>query len=424
LLDAEGKALVEQQATLEFPAMTVQKVHQRIGELLASSPHPLFARHLKSLDALVRNEWARAVKAIRQNPAYARDTVFYAGAMLKGLDGDQGKWQTYLDRKQPLTFSHESPSDHTFQMYKVTLPDKWDDKKACPMIVSLHGAGNPNPIFFAIKMLPGLQDVYAPQAYIVEPWGRGNMGYRGLAEDDVLEAMADAGKQFKIDPDRTYLMGHSMGGLGTWSMGLRMPDRFAAIGISAGFNRNAPTPGIGENACGLPVRIWHGRKDDTISVEEGQKMNEELKKYGQNVTLVIDPDKTHQNDPDDIRAMQKWLLQFTRKLPGHFAYMADTDRHLGRNGITMKRDASISPMPRFECDINGNEVSINATGASEITVDLGSSGLGLAGEATVILNGKEAYQGPVKQLVLKVSEPASKSTTKSVDQKEKLSGGR
>ena len=71
-------------------------------------------------------------------------------------------------------------------------------------------------------------------------------GYRGSAERDVMDVIAEVRRDYAIDPDRIYLMGHSMGGYGTWSVAMAHPDVFAAIGPISG----------GGDASGM-VKIAH-----------------------------------------------------------------------------------------------------------------------------------------------------------------------
>ena len=58
--------------------------------------------------------------------------------------------------------------------------------------------------------------------------------YRGTAEKDVLDVMADVQHAYRIDATRIYLMGHSMGAYGTWSIAMNHPDLFAALGPISG----------------------------------------------------------------------------------------------------------------------------------------------------------------------------------------------
>src|SRR5574340_847283 len=52
---------------------------------------------------------------------------------------------------------------------------------------------------------------------------------------DALEVLADARRRFTIDTNRIWLAGHSMGGHGTWSVGIHHPGSFAALAPSAGW---------------------------------------------------------------------------------------------------------------------------------------------------------------------------------------------
>jgi poly(3-hydroxybutyrate) depolymerase len=50
-----------------------------------------------------------------------------------------------------------------------------------------------------------------------------------LSEQDVLHVVATIRQEFNIDPKRIYLMGHSMGGGGTWHLGIKYPELWAAL---------------------------------------------------------------------------------------------------------------------------------------------------------------------------------------------------
>ncbi|MEO6339304.1 MAG: PHB depolymerase family esterase, partial [Caulobacteraceae bacterium] len=57
---------------------------------------------------------------------------------------------------------------------------------------------------------------------------------RQLSERDVMNVLKLVRSEYKIDPSRIYLMGHSMGGAGTWSLAHRYPGVWAAIGPMSG----------------------------------------------------------------------------------------------------------------------------------------------------------------------------------------------
>jgi len=76
----------------------------------------------------------------------------------------------------------------------------------------------------------------APDYIQLELLGRTNCAYRWAGEADVLEAVAAAKRSYAIDENRVLLRGFSMGGSGTWHLGLHHPDHWAAIEPGAGFN--------------------------------------------------------------------------------------------------------------------------------------------------------------------------------------------
>ncbi len=73
--------------------------------------------------------------------------------------------------------------------------------------------------------------------HLVAPTNRRPYGFdwEDLGRADALEVLEYAKELLPHDPARIYLTGHSMGGHGTWHLGSLFPDKFAAIGPSAGW---------------------------------------------------------------------------------------------------------------------------------------------------------------------------------------------
>jgi predicted peptidase len=113
--------------------------------------------------------------------------------------------------------------------------------------------------------------------------------YRDAAEQDVMDVLAEVRRDYNIDPARIYLMGHSMGGYGTWSISMAHPDVFAALGPISG----------GGNAAGMakiahiPEYVVHGDDDRTVPVTQSRIMVEAGKKAGANITYVEVPGGSH-----------------------------------------------------------------------------------------------------------------------------------
>ena len=153
-------------------------------------------------------------------------------------------------------------------------------------------------------------------ALVVSPFGRGElMGYDGLGADDATRVIADVRRAYYIDPDRMTLTGLSMGGGGTWSIGLRHPELFAALAPVCGTSDFVSTippselpfydvarlqalspPAIAENAAHMQVMIFHGADDPTVPVEDSRKMAARYRALGwlgKNVSYTEYPGVKH-----------------------------------------------------------------------------------------------------------------------------------
>ncbi len=135
--------------------------------------------------------------------------------------------RTSEDRWQTTFVSEHDESVQTMGIKEPTNPDAGGPFE---LVVSLHGANVP-----AINQAGA--NVQRDGAYVVAPSARGPVNYdhEDLGRLDDLEAMAVMKDRFDIDETGIYLTGHSMGGHGTWHVGLTNPDRFAGLAPSAGW---------------------------------------------------------------------------------------------------------------------------------------------------------------------------------------------
>lgn len=237
-----------------------------------------------------------------------------------------GAIQSYGQKSGPQVVSFHSTVDDTEQPYGLYLPPKYTPKKKYPLVVMLHGAGSNHRLslrrVFGESNRPGENDVeaslYFPEwkdvdMIVISPYARGTMGYQGIAEKDVWDAVADVKKRFSIDEDRTYLTGLSMGGGGTLWIGLTRSDFWAAIAPVC----PAPPPGTDiyfPNAANVPVHLFQGDADPVVRVEGTRKIVEAIKQTG--TTLAYDEYPNVQHD-SWVNAYQngsifEWFKPFTR----------------------------------------------------------------------------------------------------------------
>lgn len=177
----------------------------------------------------------------------------------------------------PQVVTFYSDVDDTEQPYGLYLPRDFDETRAYPLVISLHGAGSNHRLnlkrVFGKTNLEGETDVEASRYFpewkdqqfiVVSPLARGTMGYQGIAEKDVMDVFEDVKRRFRIDENRVYLTGLSMGGGGTLWIGLTRPDLFAAI-VPVCPAPPALTDRLAGNALNLPVSIHQGSADPAVS---------------------------------------------------------------------------------------------------------------------------------------------------------------
>jgi poly(3-hydroxybutyrate) depolymerase len=247
------------------------------------------------------------------------------------LEASDPSQATHLPTRAEVTFRIRRPD----QTYMRTFRSKIDDsiqyyavypasgparaETAPALFLSLHGAS---------VEARGQADAYSPKRWgpIVCPTNRRPYGFdwEEWGRWDAMEVLAHAMVVYHPDPRRIYLTGHSMGGHGTWQLGAIFPDRFAAIGPSAGWisfmsyaNPNRPpatnalqkiidrggavsdTLLMATNYLQEGVYILHGEADDNVPVREARKMREVLGGFHRDFDFFEQPGAGHWWDASD-----------------------------------------------------------------------------------------------------------------------------
>lgn len=196
--------------------------------------------------------------------------------------------------------------------YWLWLPKEAPEEGA-PLLVFLHGAGERGDDLAVVKKhgppklvetMTELQGfiVVSPQCPKDQRW---NVELVKQLVDEV------AGKH-KADSSRVYMTGLSMGGFGTWAITAKYPDFFAAAVPICGGGDPAQAARIKD----LPIRVFHGAKDEAVPLARSQEMVDALKAAGAaDVEFTVYPDLGHDSwtpayaDPK----LYEWLLTKQRK---------------------------------------------------------------------------------------------------------------
>jgi len=202
--------------------------------------------------------------------------------------------------------------------YLLFLPQGYDARaeKRWPMILFLHGAGERGTDIWKVAVHGPPKNVsthpdfpfivISPQCPEDQIWSR----------EVLLKLLDEATAKYAVDTNRIYLTGLSMGGYGTWDLGLSHPDRFAAIVPICGGGQTISVllPGRDQGPALKTLGVWafHGGKDPVVPLDESQRMVDALKRAGaQDVKLTVYPEAGHDswtetyNNPE----LYQWLLK-------------------------------------------------------------------------------------------------------------------
>jgi predicted peptidase len=126
----------------------------------------------------------------------------------------------------------------------------------------------------------------------------------------VLACLAQARRELNIDPKRITLTGLSQGGHGTWVIGARHPELFAAVAPVCGYEHPST---IAPRLAGRPVWAFHGGKDDIVPAWESERLVEAIKKEGKKPEprLTIFPEANHNSWDKAYReaGLGTWLME-------------------------------------------------------------------------------------------------------------------
>lgn len=175
--------------------------------------------------------------------------------------------------------------------YLLALPEGYaaDTTAKWPLLLFLHGSGEsgndlekvklhgPPELIAKGKKFPFV--VVSPQSPVAYGWDI-EMLY-GLLQD--------VKKRYRVDAERVYLTGLSMGGFGTVSLAQKYPEEFAAI---------APVCGGGDTSNAWKLRhtpswFFHGAKDDVVPPEGSFNLVNAIRQYGKTAQLTIFPAANH-----------------------------------------------------------------------------------------------------------------------------------
>jgi len=306
--------------------------------------------------------------------------------------------------------------DGTDQPYSVWLPRDYTPKRKWPLVVQLHGLGG------SYRMGNVRREI--EDCVVVAPDGRGNTDYKLWGELDVIRVVEEARKHYNIDPDRVYLYGVSMGGSGSWQLGVHFPDVFAALGPICGnadhrvwerlwkwgetrttwlspkkaFIEATESPAFfAENLLNLPSYCIHGDRDNVVPCDHSRSMVAELEKSGCPVTYKECPGAGHGVPGGEFPPMLKWMKEQRRNpWPKRVVFTTAWRRHPGAYWVRVHRFERPFAFARIEAEVLGqSSVRVRTENLEEFSLHLVRPLVDPGKPVRVSINGRQDYRGPV-----------------------------
>jgi hypothetical protein len=238
------------------------------------------------------------------------------------LHGSSKYWTQKGDLQFDLAFNHGqniNPKEVHYQ-YLHYLPKDYniDTLKKWPLIIYLHGgsdrgtdlnklyaSGIPDQIYRG-REFPFV--IISPQCPEFIRWSTDNWF------DSFYNEITT---KYRIDTNKIYLTGCSLGGDGTWYLAAKYPDKFAAIAPMSGFTSH--TDYLDNNIDKLndiPVWAFHGKTDNVVPFEETERIIKKLEGKNKDLKFSVEPEVGHWINwlvyPN--QELYDWFLKYDKRL--------------------------------------------------------------------------------------------------------------
>lgn len=196
--------------------------------------------------------------------------------------------------------------------YTVFLPESFSKDTAYPLILSLHGAGERGNgadelekatdigigKYIKLGQMRVNAIVLCPQCPKDRVWNQ--------LIFDTRELLLKIADEYGADKKKISVTGMSMGGFGTWEMGMQFPELFSALAPICGGGMAWRTPAL----KGKPIWAFHGDADNVVAISNSMDMVNGARKNGADVKFTIFNNVMHNSwDPAylDTKVID-WLI--------------------------------------------------------------------------------------------------------------------
>jgi predicted esterase len=176
----------------------------------------------------------------------------------------------------PGVTSNQLQCDQQAYVYLSFIPPKSDSKQPLPAILLLHGAGDqPDSFIETWKHLAAKKHII-----LMAPALPVNLSFPDISARVFRCIVHDASLKIAIDPRRTYVFGHSMGGDLALRAAMLDSDLFASAALHASYFDDGEMWMVSRPARKMPIAIYSGDRDQRAHIDKVRQMRDRLVKAG------------------------------------------------------------------------------------------------------------------------------------------------
>jgi pimeloyl-ACP methyl ester carboxylesterase len=323
------------------------------------------------------------------------------------------------DKTGLVVRGYRSKIDGTVQPYGLVVPKSYDPKseRGYRLDIWFHGRGETlsETNFIAGRMRS--RGIYTPKnAFVLHPYGRYCNANKFAGEIDVLEALADVRRRYRIDPDRISVRGFSMGGAACWQFAVHYADRWFAANPGAGFSETPlflkvfqketlkPTwyeqklwnmydcPGYAINLYHCPTIAYSGELDS--QKQAADVMQAALKKVRIDMLHIIGPKMHHQIHPVSAKEIERRMYALAKAGRDHnprsIRFATFTLKYNRMHWITVNALGEHWKRAWVDADVlPNNRLDIRSGNVTDLTVSMppGSKLLDIRSRVRIFING-------------------------------------
>jgi pimeloyl-ACP methyl ester carboxylesterase len=392
------------------------------------------ASHPAGIDGSVFDSIAYQIDvADRIAKDYAAQSQVWRGRAAAWLKtAAQGNDPVLGARGQIVMRSYNSPISRIRQGYGIYLPKNYDPARAYPLMLVLHGGSANGNLFLGVVLGNNMNwkeydkhlwDEFAPRFepdwIVVAPDGFGQVMWRFMGEQDVLDVLADVQKHYHVDADRVVLCGLSNGGVGAYSMGMRHAWRFSAVLAIAGAPSWLKYAGdkmdalqaeglhplsamsLAENAINTDFRYYHGHSDP------GPMRPAYVAEFSKQIATLGVPysEKWFDAGHDLLYLVHRHGRIFSElegvvrnRHPKEVRIVTGDYRANRQHWVSVTRIERLPELARVRAVANNAQLSIETRNTQALSIAWRDAPLGDADQLTVTIDGTELYKGSRKSL--------------------------